>query len=98
MGIVFFPMILRKYAKIKTSDSANIQPSCCFLEHDKLSVSVLILTLKHLQESMDLTNLLCTIYLTIVSKWHFKRDAQRVCHAERSLMSPLAETKRASKD
>ena len=25
-----------------------------------------------------------------------KRDAQRVCHAERSLMSPLAGTKRAS--
>ena len=98
MGIVFFPMILRKYTH-KKKDSANIQPSCCFLEHDKLSVSVLILTLlKHLQESMDLTDLLCTIHLTIVSKWGFKRDAQRVCHAERSLMSPLAGTKRASKD
>ena len=30
-----------------------------------------------------------------VSERDFKRDAQRVCQAERSLMSPLAWTKRA---
>ena len=34
---------------------------------------------------MDLTDLLCTIHLTIVSKWGFKRDAQRVCHACRKI-------------
>ena len=31
-----------------------------------------------------------------VSERDFGRDAQRVCQAERSLMSPLAGTKRAS--
>ena len=29
--------------------------------------------------------LLCTVYLTTVSKWEFKLDAQRVCHACRKI-------------
>ena len=33
-----------------------------------------------------------------VSERNFRRDTQRVCQAERSLMSRLAETKRAAKD